>query len=265
MTLILQISNPHFGAERRPAVDALVALAHQLSPELVVLSGDLTERARPEQFAAAAAFVARLGAPRVLAIPGNCDLPLFDLAARVRDPYGRYKAAFGSELEPSFRTRDCLVLGVKTTRRYRHLDGEISRKQRIRVAIELRNASALQLRVVVLHQPVALPYRSREWSVAHCGLDAVRDWAEAGADVILAGHSQVPFVLPLHDAMGPMRNRLWGVNAGSAVSRLVGPGVGNSVNVLHASTDAPRVGVLEQWSYDRPRAAFVQTAEIRLA
>jgi 3',5'-cyclic AMP phosphodiesterase CpdA len=264
MTLILQVSDPHFGTERPPVVQALVALTHELAPDLLVLSGDITQRARRAQFETARVFVSRLNVPRVLAIPGNHDIPLFDLAERIRDPYGRYQAAFGRELEPRFSAPDCLVLGVKTTRRYRHTDGEISPEQRARVCVELRNARSSQLRIVVLHQPVAVPRRSEQHNVSHGSEAAVRDWAEAGADVILGGHIHLPFVLPLHEAMAPLANKLWAVNAGTAVSYRVRYDAGNSVNVLRTSGAEPRVGTVEHWSYSTPQQAFVRTAEVRL-
>ncbi|MDC6129448.1 metallophosphoesterase, partial [Burkholderia gladioli] len=120
MSRLLQISDPHFGEERQEAVDALVRLIEQTRPELVVISGDLTQRARRRQFEAARAFVARLGAQPVLAIPGNHDLPLFDLIARWRQPYANYRRAFGEELEPVFDTPALLAIGVNTTRPARH-------------------------------------------------------------------------------------------------------------------------------------------------
>jgi 3',5'-cyclic AMP phosphodiesterase CpdA len=264
MTVILQVSDPHFGTERPQVVEALVELARELTPDLLVLSGDITQRARSKQFAAAAAFVQRLEIPHVLSIPGNHDIPLFDLPARLRDPYGGYRAAFGRELEPRFSAPDCLVLGVKTTRRYRHTDGEISPEQRRRVATELRSASATQLRVVVLHQPVAVPRPSEQHNVAHGGAEAVRDWSAAGADVLLAGHIHLPFVIPLHDVMAPLGSKLWAVNAGTAVSHRVRFDAGNSVNVLRTATDTPRVGIVEHWSYSQPKGAFARAAEIRL-
>src|SRR5512139_230131 len=99
MTVLLQVSDPHFGTEQAVVVDALAALARQQRPDLVVLSGDITQRARPAQFRAARAFADRLGAA-VLAVPGNHDIPLFDLWTRLRRPYARYMAAFGTDLEP---------------------------------------------------------------------------------------------------------------------------------------------------------------------
>jgi 3',5'-cyclic AMP phosphodiesterase CpdA len=264
VTVLLQISDPHFGTEQPSVVKALVALSHQIRPDLLVLSGDITQRARRRQFEAASEFVRALEIPNVLAVPGNHDIPLFDLAGRALDPYARYRSAFGEELEPRFDAPDCLVLGVKTTRRYRHTDGEISEEQRERVAAELGRASPEQLRVIVVHQPVAVPRDSEVHNVAHGSGAAVRRWSESGADVILAGHIHLPFVLPLHETMAPLSRPLWAVNAGTAVSSRIRYDAGNSVNVLRTSREAPRVGSLEHWTFQGPSAAFVKTATMRL-
>ena len=156
MSVLLQISDPHFGTEQAPVMQALEQLVRAQRPELVVLSGDITQRATRAQFRAARAFVDRLGAPAVLAIPGNHDIPLFALGTRLLDPYGRYREAFGPELEPVFESAHCLVIAVNTTRWYRHEDGEVSAAQIERVAARLAGAAAQQLRVVVVHQPLAV-------------------------------------------------------------------------------------------------------------
>jgi 3',5'-cyclic AMP phosphodiesterase CpdA len=265
MTVLLHLSDPHFGTEVEAVVEALARLSHELSPDLIVLSGDITQRARHSQFVAARAFIDRLQAPAHLAIPGNHDLPLFNLAARFGDPYAGFKASFGQQLEPSFSSADCLVLSVKTTRRYRHVDGEISDEQRRRVAEQLLRASPTQLRVVVLHQPVAVPRASEIKNVVHGHAAAVQSWATAGADVLLAGHIHLPFVLPLHETLG-LERPMWAVNAGTALSSRVRYDAGNSVNVIRTASPA-RAGscTVEQWSYSSAGSAFTRSAEIHLA
>lgn len=264
MTVLLHVSDPHFGTERAHVVDALARLEGELRPDLLVLSGDVTQRARSAEFAAARSFIERLSVRRVLTIPGNHDIPLFNLAARATAPYGAFQRAFGPELEPTFSAADCLVLGVKTTRRYRHVDGEISDAQRDRVAARLREALPAQLRVVVLHQPVAVPRGTEQKNVVHGHAAAVRSWAQAGADVILAGHIHLPFVLPLHESE-PLARPLWAVNAGTAVSSRVRHDAGNSVNVLRTA-EPPRAGrcYLEHWSYREPSRAFTLSARLEL-
>jgi 3',5'-cyclic AMP phosphodiesterase CpdA len=264
LTVLLHISDPHFGAERAHVIEALVRLEGEVRPDLLVLSGDVTQRARTAEFDAAKSLICRLRAPRVLAIPGNHDIPLFNLAARASAPYAGFQRVFGEELQPSFSTDDCLVLGVKTTRRYRHVDGEISEPQRNEVAARLRQASPRQLRVVVLHQPVAVPRRSEQKNVVHGHTAAVKSWAEAGADVLLAGHIHLPFVLPLHESQ-PLARPLWAVNAGTAVSSRVRHDAGNSVNVLRTA-EPPVAGrcTVEHWTYSNPQDAFALSARLEL-
>ena len=112
MTLLLQVSDAHFGTERADVVAALEVLVRAQRPDVLVLSGDITQRATRAQFRVARAFIERLGVPVVLAIPGNHDIPLFNLAARLLWPYARYAQAFGRELEPQFETDTVLVLSL---------------------------------------------------------------------------------------------------------------------------------------------------------
>ena len=171
------------------------------------------------EFDAARRLVERLAAPALLAIPGNHDIPLFNLAARVLDPYGAYARVFGRDLEPSYESGDLLVLGVNTTRAYRHKHGEVSAEQIERVAARLKRTAREQ----AAHrrdppadaraaghgreQPPARPWRG------------TRAWASAGADLVMGGHIHLPFVRA-DDAGRP----LWVAQAGTAVSRRVRPG-----------------------------------------
>lgn len=262
MTVILHVSDPHFGTERPHVAQALRRCAAELAPDLLVLSGDITQRATRRQFASAAAFVRELGAPQVLAIPGNHDVSLFNVVERAFTPYASYRRFFGAELEPSFEADDCLVLGVKTTRRYRHVDGELSPGQCERVAARLRLASAAQLRVVVVHQPLAVPRSSEEKNVVHGRDRAIAAWSRAGADLILSGHVHLPFVLPLHEQFALPRP-LWAVSAGTAVSSRVRRDAGNSVNVIRTARSG-RAAVVEPWTFDETSGAFRRTAELRL-
>jgi 3',5'-cyclic AMP phosphodiesterase CpdA len=261
MTVLLQVSDPHFGTEQATVVDALTEWARQQRPDLVVLSGDITQRARPSQFRAARAFTDSLGVP-VLAVPGNHDIPLFDLWTRLRSPYGRYSAAFGEDLEPVHRSAELLVVCINTTRPWRHKDGEVSALQIDRVARLLERADPAQLRLVVVHQPIAVtraedvPNRLRGHAVA------LRRWAEAGTDLVIGGHIHLPYVLPLQGLARP----LWVVQAGTAVSSRVRDGVPNSANLLRWGADAtPGCCRIEQWDYHADYRTFrlAKVSEVR--
>ena len=262
MSLLLQISDPHFGTERPQVVEALLALAQQQQPTLVVLSGDITQRATRREFDAARAFVKRLPPVPLLAIPGNHDVPLFNLVARAFDPYRGFRRVFGHKLEPRFESPQWLVQGVDCTRRWRHKDGELSRRQIDSVAAALRQASAAQLRVVVVHQPPAVQRAQDEGDLLRGAEVALRHWAAAGADIVLGGHIHLPYVLPMHERWPELPRRLWVVQAGTAVSSRLRHEAGNSVNLVRRSVDQPELVCVERWDFGDGR--FNQVAVDRL-
>jgi 3',5'-cyclic AMP phosphodiesterase CpdA len=263
MSVLLHISDTHFGTEQPDVLQALLSLAWQQRPEVVVLSGDITQRARKSQFDAALAFTHRLGAP-VLAIPGNHDIPLLDVAARLFTPYAGYCAAFGSVLEPVHSSQHLLVVCVNTTRRLRHVHGEISQVQVDRVAQRISTARAEQLRVVVVHQPIAVMHAQDEVNLLRGHTLAQQRWAAAGADIVLGGHIHLPYVMPIPGVARPM----WAVQAGTAVSLRTRPGVPNSVNVIRwGHTETPGQCSAEQWDFDAGKNVFacVKVTTLRTA
>jgi 3',5'-cyclic AMP phosphodiesterase CpdA len=258
--MLLQISDTHFGTEQPLVVEALAAFTAQQRPDLVVLSGDITQRARRAQFQAARLFIERLGTP-FLAIPGNHDVPLFDVLARVAHPYGRYREAFGNELEPVHSSADLLVQCLNTTRWWRHTKGEISSEQIERVAARISAATPKQLCVVVVHQPVWVPDTGDAHNLVRRHAVAVQRWASAGADVVMGGHIHLPYVKQLPD----LPRRLWAVQAGTALSYRVRGGQANSVNLLRWGRDAPPGRcVVEQWECPAAGPAFVRAAVTQL-
>jgi predicted MPP superfamily phosphohydrolase len=260
VTVLLQISDPHFGTERLPVVEALARLSHDQQPDLLVVSGDITQRARHGQFRAARTFLERLGKPW-LAIPGNHDIPLFDLRARVLHPYARHCEAFGPDLEPEHDSPELLVLGVNSTRWYRHQDGEVSPAQIERVARRMEGAGAGQLRIVVVHQPVAVPEAQDLHNLLRGHEMALQYWAAAGCDLVMGGHIHLPYVAALSDLARPM----WAVQAGTALSWRVRDGVPNSINLLRWGRDAPPgLCLIERWDCKAMGPAFIRVSVVEV-
>jgi 3',5'-cyclic AMP phosphodiesterase CpdA len=257
MTCILQISDPHFGTEQPHVMRALLQLAREQQPEVILLTGDITQRARRSQFAAAARFVSQLPAP-VLAVPGNHDIPLFNLVARALNPYGNYKRAFGNNLEPEYESDGLLVLCLNTSRPSRHKDGEVNRTQIARVAERLSRAKPDQLRMIMQHHPV----RAREQAdlsnllIGH--EQAVPTWVDAGLDLLIGGHIHLPYVWPLHGHQGESGRRGWTAQAGTALSTRVRAGIPNSVNlIVHHCDQGAHDCRVERWDYIAEQDLFL--------
>ena len=235
---------------------ALLNLAGDVRPQLAVLSGDITQRARRRQFEAARTFTDQLDVGRVLVLPGNHDIPLFNVAARISSPYGNYSRAFGSELEAHYRSEEFLVIGVNTTRPYRHKDGEVSREQVQRVSECLRNASAEQIRIVVTHQPVHVIRQEDESNLLHGAQYACREWSAAGADLIMGGHIHLPYLRPLSDRYAGLSRRTWAVQAGTAMSYRVRYAAPNSVNIVRRVASRPPACTVERWDFAMASGQF---------
>jgi 3',5'-cyclic AMP phosphodiesterase CpdA len=265
MSTLIQISDPHFGTEQPPVVTALLDLARRVKPVAAVLSGDITQRARRAQFEAAKNFVAELGVPHCLAIPGNHDIPLFNIAARAFFPYAGFERVFGPVLEPQVTCEGLRVICVNTTRPSRHKDGEISAEQIERVASQLCATSGAQLRIVVTHQPVHVLRGSEVHNRVHGYLPAVRAWVAAGADVIMGGHIHLPYVALLNDDFPELPRRCWIVQGGTALSHRVRARHPNSVNLIHHSAGSTECRV-ERWDYDAASSSFqcVETRQLLL-
>lgn len=263
MTVLLHISDTHFGTEEPPVVAALQALVREQKPDAVILSGDITQRARTAQFQAARAFCDSLGVPHLLTLPGNHDIPLYNVAARLFAPYAGYKACFGDDLEPELEFADVLVLGVNTTRPERHKDGVVSVKQVNRVVQRLHKARREQLRVVVTHQPACVMRPEDEKDRLHGGEVAVQAWARAGADLVLGGHIHLPYVSDVCALAKPAAPRpMFCVQAGTALSHRVRHGSPNSINIIRWSPPgegAPRQCKVERWDFDLAECRFEMT------
>lgn len=265
MKTVLHMSDPHFGTERPLVVKALERLAHTHNPNVLILSGDITQRARAIEFAAARAFVDRLAIPYKLVIAGNHDIPLFDLATRIFLPYSRYCRAFGPDLEPICDMPELLVIAVRTTRRYRHIEGEVSEVQIEGVARRLQQAKKNQLRVVVTHQPVHVTHAVDQEHLLRGHQAAIARWADAGVDLILGGHIHRPFTSPLHEHLADLPRRVWAVQAGTAVSSRIRHDSNNSINLIrYGYENTPSHCVVERWDYNENAGDFLLTNSLDL-
>jgi 3',5'-cyclic AMP phosphodiesterase CpdA len=197
ITRILHFSDLHFGARDDPAFQqAIGAFAAQAQPELIVATGDLTNRGRPAQHDRAAAFLRGLGAP-VVAVPGNHDIP-YTFPARFTRPWRQFDRLWGTT-EPVYSTGAVHLVGVNSVRPWRHQSGGVDDAQLARVAERLALAPAGTLRVVALHhQLIGAPWRTRKKPVARRN-HVLASLVDSGAELIIGGHIHQGTVSERHE------------------------------------------------------------------
>lgn len=193
MARIAHLSDIHFGANDPRIVDAATAWLEARRPDLVVISGDFTQRARVDQFRAASAWLNRLRSAglKLLVVPGNHDVPLYDVVRRFMAPLDRYKRYISSDLCPFYEDAEVAILGLNTARSLTIKDGRINHDQMEILRQRLATVAPDKTRILVTHHPLfAMPIgRGGELSEA-VGQheDAIQAAREAGVHLALAGH-----------------------------------------------------------------------------
>ena len=192
MPRLVHLSDLHFGAHDERLVTAVERRVDQLKPDLVVISGDFTQRARTEQFRDACQFLERLqhSGHEVLGVPGNHDVPLYDVLRRFLSPLARYRRFIDDNLCPFVELPGLAVLGVNTARSLTFKDGRINQDQVAFIRDTFARTPRDSFRVLVTHHPLFALEVAGETAPAigrqELALDAIQ---EAGVDMLLAGHN----------------------------------------------------------------------------
>jgi 3',5'-cyclic AMP phosphodiesterase CpdA len=194
---ILHVSDLHVGARDDPVLgQALARIVAAVDPALVLATGDLTHRGRPEQHAQAAGLLRGLGRP-VVAVPGNHDIP-YTFPARFSSPWRLFEREWATA-EPVHDAPGVRVVGLNSVRPWRHQSGGIRESALARAEERLAASPAGALRVVCLHhQLIGAPWRTRKRPVAR-RTEVLGRLVDAGADLIVGGHIHQAAVSERHE------------------------------------------------------------------
>ena len=187
MRTIVQLSDLHFGTTITATLAPLVQLLEELAPDLLIISGDLTQRATPAQFIEARAFLRRLPVPQ-LVVPGNHDVPLYDVMRRFLSPLGRYRTHISNELDPVFLDDEIAVVGINTARSLTFKGGAISGHQLGSSTAFLETIPAQVARIVVTHHPFDIPVGLSGVEIVVGAERAIATFARYNVDLFLSGH-----------------------------------------------------------------------------
>ena len=244
MRTIAHISDIHFGRTDPAVVEGCVADVHAQQPSLVVMSGDFTQRARPGQFKEAMAFMRRLPSPQ-LVVPGNHDIPLFNVAQRFGWPLRNYHKYVTRDVRPVYQDEELLVIGINTARSWTWTrdgfwkDGRISEEQLLDIKLRSCELPPEVFKVVVTHHPFIPPPGERVHGIVHGAARALDQMERCNIDMCLAGHLHMGYSGDVRTHHEAVKRSIISVQAGTATStrRRGNPPEPNAYNVITINPD----------------------------
>jgi predicted phosphodiesterase len=214
MTRLALLADLHFGRADPDLAEALLAALAEARPDLVLIAGDVVQRARAGQFRLARAFLDALPAPW-LAVPGNHDLPLWNLPARLAAPRAAYRRWIAPRTEVTRPAGEALIIGLDTTTRWRHQRGRVGARQIAAVAAAMEGAAG-RVPVILAHHP----FHQREAVAKELMIgapEALDRWADGPPHLLLTGHLHAFLVEPFVARRGA--GRTLQVHCGTSTSR----------------------------------------------
>lgn len=181
MKTMIHISDLHFGDVDEEVLQELGRTISQMNPNVLVVSGDLTQRARTSQFRSFQNFIEQFPYPKII-VPGNHDIPLYNLFRRFSDPYGSFKKYAEKDDFPVYEDAELFVIGVRTPRVWRSIEGTLDKRQIKNIQQKLELVDVSKTKVMVCHHPVLDLGIKKD--VGKRRLDSL----ESRIDVVLSGH-----------------------------------------------------------------------------
>lgn len=254
MRTIAHLSDLHFGCVNSALIEPLLAVLTTLAPDVVAISGDLTQRARAQQFRDAQTFLKRIPFPKII-VPGNHDVPLYNLFTRFLAPLYNYRRYISRDLQPVYADDEIVVIGINTARSLTFKDGRINAHQMDAIHARLAPFPG-KTAIIVTHHPFDLPEGSDEKRVGRAAM-AMSMFAQWGVDALLSGHYHMSHAGETGGNDGEPAYSALLIHAGTTLSTRA-RGESNAFNVLRIES---RKIIVEQytWQPERNEFSFSQT------
>jgi 3',5'-cyclic AMP phosphodiesterase CpdA len=233
MIILAHLSDTHFGTERPEVTNALISTINHINPNIVIISGDLTQRAHLPQFEAAKNFLQSLTAELRLVIPGNHDIPLFNLARRIFNPYKNYSKVFGKR-ENICYCQNIAIIGYDATSRWYHTKGYLSENRLVQhIKAAKANLSANGIIIACAHQPLAVKLPQDAENILINAENVAKLFAQHKVDLVLSGHVHAPIITTTEHIFPNLARSFVLSGAGTAISHRTRSNMPNSFNLIY--------------------------------
>ncbi|RSZ57373.1 metallophosphoesterase [Massilia atriviolacea] len=239
MRTLVHLSDLHFGRVDDKLLAPLRELIERVAPDVLVVSGDLTQRAKSEEFEAAKAWLDTLPGPQII-VPGNHDISLYNVFRRFLQPLTRYKRYITDDLDPIYVDQEIAVLGVNTARSLTFKDGRVNEEQVATIRKQLDGLDPAITRIIVTHHPFDLPKTADDDDLVDRAPAAMKAFAECGVDLLLSGHMHTSHAGNTSERYQMSEYAALVVQAGTATSTR-GRGEVNSFNVVRVERERVEV------------------------
>lgn len=241
MKRIAHISDIHFGTVIEEVAEGLHKQLHAEKPDLVIISGDLTQRATDKQYKQAKEYLDSLPEPQ-LVVPGNHDVPAFNLFKRFFAPLDGYKRFITDDLDPVYEDDDLVVLGLNTARSFTIKNGRVSHEQINYIRQRICRTEERKVTILVTHHPFLPPPEQRKGSVVGRARELLDAIEQCDLDLMLAGHFHQSYSGGTSEQYSLLENSTLVVQAGTATSHRTRDEP-NSFNMIEAEEGHIRVSI----------------------
>lgn len=215
MMKLVHLSDLHFGTEHSNLLTPLLNKVNDLSPDMIIISGDFTQRAKAFQFQAARHFINKLNCKDILCVPGNHDIPLHNLLSRMLYPFKKYQKYISPDLNPSYQNNEIVILGINSATPFKIMDGHVSQTQ-LSLMLDFFNHEkrTSQIKAIFMHHNMIQPQLHKVLinldEVLHC-------LADCGVKLILSGHLHDAFIEKIERPY--IKYNMYVITAGTALSK----------------------------------------------
>lgn len=252
MRTLVHLSDLHFGRIAHAVIAPLLRTVAELAPDVVAVSGDLTQRAHTQEFKEARAFLDALPSPQIV-VPGNHDVPLYNLWGRFFYSLTKYRRYISDDLAPFYADEEIAILGINTARALTVKGGRINIAQVARIRERLGAGTTEATKILVTHHPFELPPAHRGSDIVGRARIVMETLAACGVDVLLAGHMHRTYAAHTATRYGIRGHSALVVQAGTATSTR-GRGEANAFNVIRIAR--PHITVMG-FTWQPERSTFM--------